>query len=170
MGVFSGEFRSEPWMGRDAVAFLERIILPEDHILETGAGASTLWFAERAASVLSFEHKPDWYSAILGEFLKREIANATVVYDPEYPGRGIARATGPFDLIVIDGRGRVKSIETSHGQLKPGGYLCLDNANRPRYERAHTLLDGLGWEKWDIESKLIPENKRGFTTFWRKPL
>ena len=157
-------------MGKDAVAFLERIITPECHILETGVGASTLWFAERAASVLSFEHKPDWYFAILDEFIKRKISNATVVYDPEYPSRGIGRAAGPFDLIVIDGRGRVRSIEASHEQLKPGGYLCLDNATRPRYERARILLDGLGWEKLDIESKLIPENKRGFTTFWRRPL
>jgi len=169
MGEFKGTFRSEPWMGEKAIKMLESIITLDTDILETGAGSSTIWFAEKANSVISYEHKYDWASAVAKELSRRGLFNAEVRIDPGYPGEGIEKTEGTFDLIVIDGRGRVKSIKTSYRKLRPGGYIVLDNSKGDRHASAVEFLDGLGWKRKDISSKVLPENKNGTTSFWRKP-
>ena len=156
-------------MGEKAIRMLESIITMETVILETGSGSSTLWFAEKAKRVISYEHKYDWAEAVAKELKKRGLHNAEVRVDPGYPGDGIEKTQGTFDLIIIDGRGRVKGVKTSYMKLRPGGYIVLDNSNRARYAPAVAFLDGLGWKRRDIASKVLPENKNGFTSFWRKP-
>lgn len=169
MGKFKGNFRKEPWFGIDQIAMLERILIPQSVVLETGAGASTLWLAERAATVRSFEHMGDWYDAVKEELKRREIRNVILSLVPEYPGRGIVGLKDSFDLVIIDGRGRVRSVATTHKYVKKGGWLMLDDANRPRYAKAVNLLTILGWARRDFLSRTQPENKRNFTSFWRRP-
>lgn len=169
MGKFNGMFRSEPWLGIDAIKKLEEIITPQSTVLETGAGSSTLWFAERVAYVLSYEHKIDWYQGVKNELDRRENTNVILWYDKEYPRIGIRSTDNMFDLVLIDGRGRVKSILTAYENVKPGGWIVLDNANRPRYSYGVAHLDALGWRRLDVQSLIMPERKRGFTSFWRRP-
>ena len=169
MGEFTGTFRSEPWMGEKAIQMLESIITMDTVILETGSGSSTLWFAEKAKRVISYEHKYDWADAVAKELKKRGLDNAEVRVNPGYPGEGLEKVQGVFDLIVIDGRGRVRGIMTTYEKLKRGGYIVLDDANRARYAPGVQFLDNLGWKRRDIASKVLPENKNGFTSFWRNP-
>ena len=178
MGKFKGEFRDRPWLGEDAIRILEENLTKESQVLETGAGASTLWLADRAGLVISYEHNLAWYEAVNAELRQRGKKNALVIYDIDYPKNGISRLGSTkrpfdmillFDLILIDGRGRVKSIKTTHKMLRPGGILMLDNANRPRYQPGRDFLTGLGWPAQNILSRIQPENKKGYTTFWRKP-
>ena len=174
MGKFKGEFRATPWLPENAIALLDRLIQPDWNIVETGAGASTFWLAERAARVISFEHNPAWGGAVAGQAELRELNNITVFMDENYPKTGIREhlelfACGEIDLALIDGRGRVRSIESVIPFIKPGGWIVLDNATRPRYEKAHQILAAAGWETTVIEGRIMPENKRGITQFWRKP-
>jgi len=169
MGKFTGKFRDTPWMGEKAIRMLESIITQDTDILETGAGSSTIWFAEKARKVISFEHKYDWAEAVADELASRNLFNVELTIDPGYPGEGLEKVEGMFDLIIIDGRGRVKGIMTTYKKLKSGGYMVLDNANRARYAPAVEFLASIGWPRKDIASKVLPENKNGFTSFWRKP-
>jgi len=173
MGKFKGEFRAAPWLPENAIALLDRLIQPDWNIVETGSGASTFWLAERAARVVSFEHNPAWGGAVIGEACRRGIKNTTILMDEGYPKSGLqpylritARA---YDLALIDGRGRVRSINTVSAFIKPGGWIVLDNANRPRYEKAHQILAAEGWKTTALQGLIMPEKKRGFTQFWRKP-
>ena len=178
MGKFTGEFRTAPWLPENAIALLDQLIQPDWKIIETGSGASTIWFAKRASSVLSFEHKTEWAEIVmrkLGETIGSN-PDYLVAYDPEYPTHGIEKHLGIFphikplfDLALIDGRGRVRSIETAMPYIRPGGWIVLDNANRPRYEKAHQILAAEGWKTTALQGLIMPEKKRGFTQFWRKP-
>lgn len=170
MGKFKGTFRERPWLGEEVIRTLEGFLTPKSLVLETGAGSSTLWLADRVFSMISFEHKLAWYEAVIAELRSRERKNALVIYSIDYPKDGVPHWLEiKFDLILIDGRGRVQSVKTAYKMLRPGGLLLLDNANRPRYQAARDFLADLGWKMWNVEDRVQPENKRSFATFWRRP-
>ena len=53
-----------PWITFPAIDFLDNLMLSKSKILEFGAGASTIFFANRAREVLSYEFDPSYYSQI----------------------------------------------------------------------------------------------------------
>lgn len=137
----------EPHVNPQAMVLLRSIINSNSRVLETGAGSSTVWFAERVKKIISFEHKRKWYEVVLCELLKLGKINYFLFFDPKYPVEGVGNADSRYDIIFIDGRGRVKSIMTSHKLLKKGGYLILDDSYRKKYKAGKDFLDNLGWEK-----------------------
>ncbi len=156
----------KPWLVDGAIEFLSRLTLenPDMKILETGAGGSTLWFARRANHVTSFEHSKKWFNRVSQSLKAGEFGNVNLIFDPDYPKRGIPVLQKEiYDLILIDGRGRVRSILTVHPALKSGGYLILDNSDRQKYTAAIKFLTKCGWPRIDFSDKWK-------TTFWRKPM
>lgn len=156
----------KPWLVEGAIDFLERLTFenPDMKILETGAGGSTLWFARRANYVVSLEHSKKWHNKVNESLTAGKFANVNLIWDPDYPKRGIPVPQKEiYDLILIDGRGRVRSILTVHPALKPGGYLILDNSDRQKYAPAIKFLTKCGWPRIDFSDKWK-------TTFWKKPM
>jgi putative heme iron utilization protein len=45
-----------PWLTKEAILLLERLLRPDDIGLEFGSGRSTIWFAERVEKLISIEH------------------------------------------------------------------------------------------------------------------
>ncbi|MGD9612500.1 MAG: class I SAM-dependent methyltransferase [Kiritimatiellia bacterium] len=45
-----------------------------------------------------------------------------------------------FDLVVVDGRVRAACLRLAWRKIKPGGFLLLDNAERPSYQPAMARL------------------------------
>lgn len=151
-----------PWLHPKATAYLESLLWPEMEVLEHGSGGSTLWFAERVKHVTAVESKPEWYEALK----KRIPDNVALIF-----GGGVLRIA-PVDLLLIDGEPvceRRLWIDASAELVKPGGYVVLDNANRPEYamarmkfaERAEriNIVDGNGGGREFI-----------ITEFYRLPL
>ena len=169
MGKFQGVFRDRPWLGELAIARLDSILKPDSRVLECGAGASTLWMAPKVKGIISYEHNPGWSQAVELELEKRKIKNVAVCFDPDYPKNGIKPSRKLFDIVIIDGRGRVKGVETGFPLVKPGGFLILDNSNRARYQPANDLMAVLKWDCAIIQSPILPKNSKGYTTFWRRP-
>jgi hypothetical protein len=114
-----------PWLAPRVVAHLESILRPEWHVIEHGSGGSTLWFAERVKFVTSFENDTDW---------EREVERNTppnVAVVSGFPG-----ADRKCDLLLIDGEPvetRAEWIQWANALVRPGGWVVLDNANRPEY-------------------------------------
>lgn len=50
-----------PWLCRDAIVILEKLLSKDDLVLEFGSGRSTKSFSKRCKYVYSIEHNPDWY-------------------------------------------------------------------------------------------------------------
>ena len=120
-----------PWYTYPAIEFLRQFDFSNSRVFEYGAGNSTLFWATRAAAVVSVEDEEGWY----GRLRSLVPSNCTLVYEPDlkrYP-ETINKFSEPFDLIVVDGpartRTRLKCARAAVQRLKPGGLIILDNAD-----------------------------------------
>jgi predicted O-methyltransferase YrrM len=130
----SREIKPVPWLSPDVIQHLENLIQPDWEIIEHGSGGSTLWFAERCKSVMAFEGDPDWEQQVEKLVSPQKAAVVSGFPNPQI---------GPqYDLCLIDGEpveDRARWIGAAPNLVRPGGWVVLDNANRPEYkaERKH---------------------------------
>ncbi len=114
-------------------------------VFEFGGGGSTAWFADRFGRVTTVEHHREWFSML--ESRLGGTSNVTLLYrssadDYEmYVGSIDAFPDDSFDLVVVDGRERVRCFARAVAKVKPGGSLLLDDADRKRYRDAFDLVD-----------------------------
>lgn len=114
-----------PWYTYPMIEFLSDQDFSKKRILEWGAGASTSWWAARAASVLAFESNAVWYKRVSAKLP----INVRLLLVSETLGN-LPREilTGTFDVIVIDGLNRRLCAEASLNLLAPGGAILFDNS------------------------------------------
>jgi len=150
--------RSGCWFTEDAIKVLEHHLKPEFSVFEFGMGSSTVCLYDKC-NLYSVDHDTkwfDWCSYILGCLNYKKN-----LFLSERPYNNIINnySDNFFDIIIVDGRDRVKCIESSIPKLKSGGWLILDNSERPYYQRGIDLMQG--WERKDYYQ---PEpDKYGFT-------
>ncbi len=141
--------RPRPWLTIPANAWLASAVRPSDTVWEFGAGNSTMWFAERVASVVSVESDRGWHDRLRGSVP----ANVDLRYVPADPADAYAAAIdieGTFDVVVVDGVARPLCVEHAVDHVADDGFLVLDDADRAEYATAHTLLDGAGFGRIDF--------------------
>jgi hypothetical protein len=119
--------RPIPWITYPALDYLSQLDFSRANVLEYGGGQSSLWWAERAESVITVEGEAAW-----AEKLRRLApANLTVIG----PVEATAYAQAPlvsgqtYHVIVIDGLMRLESAKASLPFLATGGMLVLDNSD-----------------------------------------
>lgn len=71
-----------------------------------------------------------------------------------------------FDFIIIDGRARPSCMKHAVNKLAPGGWLVLDNAERPHYRAIHQAL--LSWDKRTFIGPGAFNHYFWKTCFWRR--
>jgi predicted O-methyltransferase YrrM len=148
-----------PWLSPDAVTFLASILEPDYSVIEHGSGGSTLWFAQRVKKVRAVENDPDWQGIVKSK------APANVSFT--------GRRGKDYDLLLIDGEPvetRRKWLTDAPLIVRRGGWVVLDNANRPEYAAEREGLrqfaelvktvDGNIWNNYIHTSYLV-------TDFWR---
>ena len=120
-----------PWYTYPAIEYLKQLDFRSKQVFEYGAGHSTLFWAARAARVVSVEHNPAWYDLIRPQLP----ANCTLLQESESNdyASAITRFAEPFDVIVIDGlvtgRTRLKCAHAAIPRLRDGGMIILDNSD-----------------------------------------
>src|SRR5690349_2657114 len=116
-----------PWLTDEAINWLEETLQPSWTILETGAGGSTVFFAQRVKHVITYEHDQGWHDKIAADLKERGLENVELKLHRDYPlnglGGALSAAHPSVDLAFIDGRGRVRSVSDAINILQPGGYL-----------------------------------------------
>jgi predicted O-methyltransferase YrrM len=127
-----------PALAPQAVNFIAHVLSENRAALvgEWGSGRSTLWFSSRAARVVSVEHNPEWRAVIGAEIARRGAGHVTLTGaddGPEYAPALLTAGIDKFDLLLIDGRQREDCAAVAPSVVKPGGYIVVDNANRPEY-------------------------------------
>lgn len=149
-----------PWWTFEAAdevaAFLRT--RPGASVLEWGSGASTVWLAARAGSVVSIEHDPQWAAGTAQALAARDLGNVALrVVEPRPAGPGAVRSAktgfagldftayadagaGDYDLVVIDGRAREACLARALDRLRDGGLIVFDNVDRERYRDAIEAL------------------------------
>lgn len=148
----------EPWLTREAIEILDKTLTPRMKLFEFGAGASTLWYAKRCLFVDAVEHDPIWACLLSKAIASDGIRNACVFFGSpengykEYLALAMASLErrgpkfGPYDVVVVDGRCRVRSVRIAAPYVRPGGLLILDNAERPWYSEVRSILSG-----WSVQ-------------------
>lgn len=94
---------------------------------------------------------------------------------PEFQGYSFARYVKTidqfpddyFDLIFVDGRCRNACALHAQGKVKPGGYLIVDDTNRPEYRYAFDLLKE--WKRYSFYGPKPYIAAFFQTTFWKRP-
>lgn len=146
---FARQRPPRPWMTPASVAYLSDVVTVGVKILEVGSGASTLWYAEKGATVLSIETDEAWHRSVAaqvtqGNYSKCEVVHVTAAmlttYLRELPQSG-------FDIVIVDhcetgGATRLDSLRAARGRVRPGGLLVLDDSDRPENREAGALLPG----------------------------
>lgn len=130
-----------PWFTYPSLEFLKKRINKNMSVFEYGSGSSTLWWSERVKRVVSCEHDFIWYSKMKKK--TESFSNVELLYRELEEGyeREAFRYTSTFDIIVIDGRERIKCAVNSLRALKDDGVIIWDNSDRTKYsEGFETLL------------------------------
>jgi SAM-dependent methyltransferase len=176
-----------PWLAYRAVAWLKRTLREDMTVFEYGSGGSTIFFAQRASQVVSVEHDQAWHDLTEQTLTKLGLRNVTYLLrepapapegpfsstDPDYEGLGFeayvksidAYPDATFDLVAVDGRARPACVIRAISKVKPGGYILLDDSDRPYYREgveavaAHQRLDFRGAAPYKTEPSQ--------TTIWK---
>ena len=140
-------------------------------VLEYGGGGSTLWFLDHGCQVTTVEHNAQWARRI-GRAAKGVPGSLLLLHHP----RPYHRATFPlpanaWDIVIVDGRDRVKCTAEAIRVCKPGGLVVLDDSSRNKYAKAHARfqLAGFTSERFGIDKPTAPNGKR-VADFYRKPV
>lgn len=142
-----------PWMTLPFVDFIGPRLDRSMTVFEFGSGSSTLYFAQRVSSVFSVEHDRAWFDHVQGIAPSNvEVKLVELEYDGAYCRT--ATATGrTFDLIVVDGRDRVRCALESVASLSARGCIVLDDAERPIHAAVDMQLRAQGFkllEFWGV--------------------
>ena len=141
-----------PWLTYPAIHLLQARLPAEPFsVFEYGAGASTLWWAGRAASVTSVEHDEAWFSSLVAGLPRTARLTHVPLTDPEAYDKAILAESRNYDVVVIDGRRRVECSQYVPGRLTPRGIVIWDNSDRERYAQGLRQFERLGFRRLDLQ-------------------
>lgn len=119
--------RPIPWLTHPAIDYLAALDFSDASVFEYGCGASTLWWARRAARVAGVEMDAAWITRLRTE-LPPGVEIAHCADGGRYPD-AIAEHHTQFDVIVVDGAERHRSAEQALRFLSERGLVILDNSD-----------------------------------------
>ncbi len=159
-----------PWWTFEAADAVDGFLRerPGARVLEWGSGASTIWLARRAGTVVTIEHDPGWAARTTRGLAAHGAGNVRLHVVEPLPGPGGVRSAkrgfegldftayadaiedldGDFDLVVIDGRAREACLVRAVDRLADGGLVVFDNVDRSRYRDAVEALGARLRVRW----------------------
>jgi hypothetical protein len=127
-----------PWLTFAAIRRLKHILLPNMRVFEYGSGGSTLFFARRAASVVTIEHDPQWGQKVATALVARRYANCELRLVPpvQASGNSMPDTSDPDAYASSDEAFRGFSFEAYARAIDeyPDGHfdlVCIDGRARP---------------------------------------
>lgn len=184
-----------PWINFEVRSFIESVLTAESIVFEYGSGGSTLFYSKRAKRVFSVEHEPDWFERVKSALTERGFANCDLVLipperanstetpenweayistDEHYKGYSFCKYVASidsfpeefFDFVAIDGRARQSCIYHARPKVKVGGFLMLDDSDRPQYQRAKGLLSD--WAPLEFYGPIPYHDVFSQATIWKR--
>jgi hypothetical protein len=125
----------KPDWSPDTIDRINEVVTKNYTVFEWGTGFSTIWLAQRAGQVITMEHNPEWYNRIKGLAKSLGLFNIDFNLYPLTDERYFTHIhnTGGVDLIIIDGRERMKCFKEA---IKLNKFIMLDDSERERYKEA----------------------------------
>lgn len=163
-----------PWIVPAAVGWLRRRARRDWTVLELGSGRSTVWLARRCGHVLSLEDNEFWVVRARELLEEAGIPNAEVRELPidRFVSAVAEMEDDSYDLVVVDflespDAERVDAVRAARNKVRPGGYLLLDDSDRPAYSEAPSLLGGWRERRFAGVKDGFPQAVE--TTIFRRP-
>jgi predicted O-methyltransferase YrrM len=184
LAAYEHAYPSAPWLTRTMVEFLANWLRPEDRGFEWGSGRSTIWFAERVASIVSVEHDPEWHRRVSAELKGKGIKNVDYYLrqdEDDYCRVADNCSLASFDFCVVDGVARDRCALLALSLVRPGGIVIVDNCNwylptGSRSPFSRKVCEGAYTEEWAVFWKQVEDWRHVWTTngvfdtaLWVKP-
>jgi predicted O-methyltransferase YrrM len=170
-----GRAPERPWIVPASIGWLRRRIRSDWSILELGSGRSTAWFARRAGRVISLEDNEYWFPRTRERLEHAGLSNVDLRLRPveDFPREVASLPDAAFDLVVVDfleapSVTRIDVLEPAVKKVRAGGYLLLDDSDRPGYAEAYELLAGWRERRFTGIKDEWPEACE--TTIFRRPV
>lgn len=124
---------NQPWITKESIDLINRLLKKTDVGVEFGSGRSTKWFLDRMNNLLSVESNKDWYEQIKDE-CKSEIINGRLQYEfatskEDYLSIINIIKDNSIDFCLVDGEYRDLCAFNMINKIKEGGLLVVDNIN-----------------------------------------
>jgi hypothetical protein len=141
-----------PFLNYPLLAWLEPHLRPTDRVFEYGSGHSTLWFAQRAHSVVAVDHHPRWVASLKSRLPSN--SHVELRSGENYVSALSALPHRP-DIVLIDGILRHRCAEAAAEYVARDGLILFDNSDRLENHDSVLKLGGLGFFRMDFTG-LIP--------------
>ena len=147
-----------PWMSYAVIDALSERLTASSVVHEYGAGGSTVFFAQRAGTVVSLESASEWHAVtamrlqLLGaqnvdlRFAEADFTDAQRLRQSAFYQ---ALPTGPADVILIDSEDhhqghacRPQLFAFAEDQVREGGVIVVDDADRYQLLRTRNRARG----------------------------
>lgn len=141
-----------PWWCESAVNLVKERIrqTPDIRVFEWGSGNSTLFWANYAKKIISVEHNLDWYEKMKGLVPEKvRIEYRALEYGGDYC-KAILGEPEKFDIVLIDGRDRVRCAQNCVDRIKENGIIIWDNSDREYYEEGYQYLKSRGFKQLEL--------------------
>ncbi|WP_026630774.1 FkbM family methyltransferase [Dyadobacter alkalitolerans] len=137
-----------PWYTYPFILFLKPRLKPDFVVFEYGSGNSTRWYGARVKQITAVEHDADWIKLIKPKLP----SNAKVIEKPLGDSyiQAVKDADERYNIIIVDGRNRVKCANFAVDYLTNDGVLILDNSEREWYQKAKDYLKERGFRRLDF--------------------
>ena len=135
-----------PWLSKPCIDFLKPRLSKEMSVFEWGTGNSTLFWSKHVKEVVSVEYDEEWYKK-LKEIVPKNVS--LKYFKLEYDGaycRAILEENQKYDIILIDGRDRVRCAKYAVNYLKDTGIIIWDNTDRESYQEGFEYLKKKGFK------------------------
>jgi len=160
--------RPLPWVTYPFISLIAGRLNKSLDLFEFGSGNSTYWYAERVGTVTSVEHDAQWYQKIrTGMPANAALHFCELSYGGDYC-KYLLNSPNRYDIIIVDGRDRVKCCIHSVDALSDRGIMVLDDSERPEYREAPAYLRGRGFKQLDLWGMApMVDNQKCTTIFYK---
>jgi len=156
----------QPWLPVEAIEFLEKNLSSSGIGFEFGSGSSSFWFSKLTEKLYSIESDILWHEMMLVLAEQNSITNINFsciscdmlpIWDNDTEIGGnydlysdeINKYDFNFDYILVDGVARSLCIKNSISKINPGGFLIIDNAERPAYWESMKNIPS-SWDRYEF--------------------
>lgn len=134
-----------PWLTYSLLDFLTERIHKNMTFFEYGSGNSTIYFSKLVKKIDAVEDNKEWLKKVAAEVPE----NVNLIYQSlegtAYENT-ILHQKDDYDLVIVDGRKRLKCLKAAVKKIKNDGVLLLDDAEREKYKKAFIFMKEKGFK------------------------
>jgi hypothetical protein len=130
-----------PWYTYPAIEYLSQFDYRNKKIFEYGCANSSVFWAQRAASVVSIENDAVWFEKWKTE-LKADHLTIKLREKEAYE-KAVFESGEKYDVIIVDGIRRLECAKAAAICLKDEGMIILDDSDRAKHSAEYRQIVGL---------------------------